>query len=1703
MTITAFEQFRKNLFCSLGLGSALAVAFGLGILALPTPSAQAPQPHDPSAPPRVVQARRFLQQRNWSSNLSGPRSSLLRPQAMATVQSETPPTPVWQPLGPTAVSTSNYGLVTGRVSSIAIDPADVTGNHVFIGTTGGGVWSSQNAASSSNVVFTPLTDAPSAFDAYRYGSISIGAISVQPGGTGVVLAGTGDTNDALDSYYGAGILRSVDGGATWSAIPYTADKVYSFMGEGFAGFAWSTVNPQLVVAAVSQSYEGTLVNAPSRNTSYAGLYYSTDAGQNWSLARITDGAGGDIQGPEVFFALPNGNSATAVVWNPVRKIFIAAVRFHGYYQSADGITWTRMASQPGLSISARLCPFNRGTTGSIACPVFRGALAVNPQTGDTFAWTVDLYNQDQGLWQDTCGIANGSCINQSVAFAKQLNTSSLQTDTVLGPSTIANGDYNLVLAAAPYQQDTILFAGANDLWRCSLATGCGWRNTTNSKSCMSAMVAPYQHALAWNQANPELILIGNDSGLWRSMDAVNEGGSACSQDDASHFQNLNSGIGSIAEIESFAVSIDSRFTIMAGLGANGTAGIKTDAGLVNTWPQILDGHGGPVALGTDGTSAEWYANAGVGVSIYRCPQPDSCKSGITAETPAVDNADVSGDGLNMTSPAPILIDPLDPSQILVATCRLWRGIANGTGWTDANSIGPYLDGNSGGSGCSGHGLVRSLAALPLQGGGEVVYVGMFGIRNGGAMVGGHLFKATFVPGSSSPMSWRDLTSSPVVNSQFSFNYNGMDISSIFIDPHDPSGNTVYLTIAGVPDLYHPICMVYRSTDGGANWYELRSNLPGIPANGIVIDPEDADTAYLATDNGVYSTRQIGSCVAGQNFCWSVLGAGLPDAPVTQLAASSGFLTVGTYGRGIWQVPLWSQSSQLTSASVDKSSVTFPAQSVGTISSPQIITLRNTGSFPLTTSAVSISTPFSETDDCKDVQVGLGASCSIQVSFLPDSAGPVDGTLTIAANISGGQISIPLSGSGFSDSPVTASPGTLDFAEVAIGSTSNILSVTLQNAGSQSFPIRSVTATPPFKVAANPCGVSIAGNSACAIYLTFSPTQSGVASGTLTVTDDAGTQTVQLRGFGAVAATDTLSRSSISFAPTPVGQKSVAENITLSNSGDLPLNSIAISATPGFEAGNTCEGSLGPHAQCVINVVFAPSTDGFVSGVVTVSDALRTQAIALSGTALRAPVIEVSATQIAFPAQTVGQKGNQASLTITNSGGSPLANVGFQITGSGATSFSFGQSTCASSIPEGSSCSVQLAFAPASIGLLSATLTISSSTSGVAPVQVMMSGIGQGISGITITPLQMSFTQTKLGQPSETQFATILNTSAFAASELKVAVSVPFSLAQNTCGTILDPGASCSAGVVFQPAANGVVNGTLSVTSSAFKDPSIAVLVGEGGAAGVISVQPGSLAFGSAGVGISSAAKRVTLTNIGLVQLRNVELKTTPGFTIAGTTCGTSLGIANACTVDVVFAPSKAGPSEGRLSIASPSIAAPVELSLSGMGFDFTVTSAGQTSKTISSGQIAYFTLVLSPLAGSSGNFTLSCSGMPAKSSCSFNPTTQFVPANASGSVSMSVLTGGSSSTAALRKPGEKRFLPLLPVLCLIFLPVVGLSRSRAVWLVVLITCVIGTIGCAGSGGGRVSSASSNSNTPAGTYSIVVSATANGISHSTTVKLSVD
>ena len=136
-----------------------------------------------------------------------------------------------------------------------------------------------------------------------------------------MLAGTGDPNDATDSFYGEGLLRSTDGGLTWTLVEGSEDtpnENYSFVGLGFAGLAWSTATPGTVVAALSQAAEGTLTGAVNPANSVMGLFYSTDAGVTWHMGTVMDGTQ-TVERPLAVGGNRGGNAATAVVWNPVRS----------------------------------------------------------------------------------------------------------------------------------------------------------------------------------------------------------------------------------------------------------------------------------------------------------------------------------------------------------------------------------------------------------------------------------------------------------------------------------------------------------------------------------------------------------------------------------------------------------------------------------------------------------------------------------------------------------------------------------------------------------------------------------------------------------------------------------------------------------------------------------------------------------------------------------------------------------------------------------------------------------------------------------------------------------------------------------------------------------------------------------------------------------------------------------------------------------------------------------------------------------------------------------------------------------------------------------------------------------------------------------------------------------------------------------------
>lgn len=1291
-----------------------------------------------------VQRRGIGLSRSARPRPSVPANALMRARAQhaamlrARAAAGQPPQAAWQSVGPLQVSTPAWNLVTGRVTGIAADPNDSTGNTVYIGTTGGGVWKSTNAAAAPSAVsFAPLTDDLSAFSAPSFGSLtssglsslSIGAVSVQPpGGAGVILAGTGDPNDATDSWYGVGVLRSADGGNTWdlkTVTPLTPSGAqFRFAGNAFAGFAWSTVNPNLVVAAVSQSEYGAVLMMPDQQ-GILGLYYSADAGVTWQLATLEDGAQ-VIQSAQI--AVTFGNAATSVVWNPKRQKFYAAIRYHGYYESVDGITWTRLARQPGTNLTTAMCPPDVGNVGSPACPIFRGSLAVQPATGDLFALTVDTNNLDQGLWQDACNLTAGKCASGSVLFATQIPVQPL--DSISGDGTIPEGVYNLSLTAVPSQQDTLLFAGTTDLWRCSLANSCVWRNTTNTQTCAAAQVAPAQHAVDSTFGATGLLYFGNDGGLWRSTDAVNQQEPPCSADDATHFQNLNSSLGSLAEVESLSEYSGDASTYLAALGGLGTAATAPNQ---VPWNQVLNGEGNGVAIDPD-DPANWYATSVFGVGINQCTEGSGCNiadfGSVTVGEAQVDN-DVQ------LIPAPWILDPLDPSNVILGTCRVWRGPATGAGWSLNNLLSAVLD-DENASVCDGNSEIRSLAAGVNMSGftaTEQLYAGMAGAVDGGNLIPGHVFTAAFNSASSASLTWTDEYASPVTNGigpNSQFNPLGFDISSIYVDPHDGTGQTIYVTVQGYSDGGVQGPNLYFSTDAGAHWLSLMANLPSAPANAVLVDPNNANIVYVALDTGVYYTQNVAACAAIGSVCWEVFGSGLPNAPVTGLAAwNQGYvkeLRAATYGRGIWKVGLASAGTLLTPATAQPTSLSFPAQMVQLASPSQNVAVTNEGTINLNVADVDVSGDFTEADNCRDVSIAPVNYCTIQVTFDPSQIGTRTGTLTVMANVTGGQLQVSLSGTGVASGSIVLAPSPLTFGDQAVGTTSVAQKVNVANTSGLDVVLASANVTGDFTISSNTCGSSLAAQSNCVIAIAFEPTASGTRNGLLVLNDGQGTQTVPLTGTGRSVATDVLSPASLAFSPQAIGTTSPTQTITLTNSGDQSLTNIEVPPVDGFTVVNNCGSLLAGHSTCTIVVASAPLITGPITGSLLVTDEIRTQAVTLTGTGLAPAGISATPAAVNFGGLAVGSTSPAQTVAVTNNGGVALNTITAAVT----SGFTMASNNCSSGLSVGAVCQISLTFSPVVAGAFTGNLTLSA-VNLAKPLIVALSGSGDDYSiGVTGT-----------------------------------------------------------------------------------------------------------------------------------------------------------------------------------------------------------------------------------------------------------------------------------------------------------------------------------------------------------------------------------
>lgn len=199
--------------------------------------------------------------------------------------------------------------------------------------------------------------------------------------------------------------------------------------------------------------------------------------------------------------------------------------------------------------------------------------------------------------------------------------------------------------------------------------------------------------------------------------------------------------------------------------------------------------------------------------------------------------------------------------------------------------------------------------------------------------------------------------------------------------------------------------------------------------------------------------------------------------------------------------------------------------------------------------------------------------------------------------------------------ITVSPTSLQFASTAVGSSSQALSVQVQNLSPVALSISSISVTGDF-TQTNTCGSTVAANGSCTLAVKFAPTATGTRTGSLVLNDNAagGSQTVTLQGSG-TGASVSLSSSALVFSVLSLGSTSAAQSVTLTNQGNSSLSISSVQISGDFSQINSCGSSLGAGSQCVFQILFSPKATGVRTGSLVINDNASgsPQSVLLSGT----------------------------------------------------------------------------------------------------------------------------------------------------------------------------------------------------------------------------------------------------------------------------------------------------------------------------------------------------------------------------------------------------------------------------------------------------------------------------------------------------------
>lgn len=766
----------------------------------------------------------------------------------------------WESLGPQPIangSTAGSRPVSGRVTALALDPDynGTTNQTVYLGAAQGGVWRSTD----NGAMWTPITDdAPSQ---------AVGSIAIDPTDPRVIYVGTGEGNSSGDSYYGAGLLKSTDGGTTWVQIVGPM--------AGSAGEFLNTAIPRIqidprrtstvYICTRGASTYGASGGGPSPTIGRRGAWKTTDGGATWRNLDVTG----------------NGalTSVQEILLDPRRPdIVYASVTGFGIYRSNAGGepgTWEKLINGLPTSDVGRIALAAGAPSASSESTIFA---AVANNAGTTLL----------GIYRTT---------DNGATWAR-----------LAGTPSASQVWYNIALAVDPTDANVLYFGEVN-FYR-STDGGATWTNQTSGNGTGGMHVD--QHAIVVSPLNHNIVFVGNDGGAWRT----DAGASS-----VIGWTNLNQTLSTV-QFQGVALHPLDRNFLLGGTQDNGSNRFTGDA----AWRRVAGGDGGFALIDQSNPAIVYHTFQNIAASSGRSADfgprfsanggntwVDRGCRGCALATGNLNPNDRVGFYAPLAAHAGFTAAP--GNVIYFGTQRLYRSTDNGATWS---GLGPSADGY-GQDLSKGLGRLSAIAAFPkldtsAKEPSEIVWVGT---NDGNVQVttnAGALQAATFRNVTKAPLPNRFVTDIALDANDARRAYvtfSGFNASTPGAPGHvfmtsdqgeswrDISGNLPDVPVTSVALDPYQLGTIYIGTDlgvfvtsdGGVNWLRLGEGMPKVAT--FMVRYHAATRSLIAATHGrgMYRLSLAGSVASGSaaNYSRDALAVeGIASAFGERLAGATGF-----------------------------------------------------------------------------------------------------------------------------------------------------------------------------------------------------------------------------------------------------------------------------------------------------------------------------------------------------------------------------------------------------------------------------------------------------------------------------------------------------------------------------------------------------------------------------------------------------------------------------------------------------------------------------------------------------------------------------------------------------------------------------------------------------------------------------------------------